>query len=97
MKKRRQFSAKFKAQVIIEALSKVSTMAELASKHELHPIQISKWKSEFLKKAPELFSDKGGKKEKEKDNLIEELYKQVGQSKVEVDWLKKKVGLLCPT
>ena len=95
MKKRRQFSSKFKAQVILEVLSKINTMSEIATKYELHPMQISKWKTEFLRNAPNLFSQRGENKDKEKDELIEELYKQVGQTKVEVDWLKKKVGLLC--
>ena len=94
MKKRRQFTARFKTQVVLEALSGLSTMTELASKYELHPIQISKWKSKFLKEAPNIFSGSLKKREEQKDQLIEELYKQVGQSKVEVDWLKKKVGLI---
>lgn len=97
MKKRRQFSAEFKTKVVLEVLSKVSTVAELGSKYEISPIQISKWKAQFLKNASEAFSDKSEKKDREKDKLIEELYKQVGQSKIEVDWLKKKVGLLCPS
>jgi transposase-like protein len=81
MKKRRKFSGKFKSQVVLEALSKESTMSGLATKYEIHPMQISKWKAEFLKKAPEIFSEKGEKREKrekEKDEQIEELYKKVG-------------------
>jgi transposase len=63
--------------------------ARLATKYELHPLLITKWKAAFLKKAPDVFADGGDKKDKEKDKLIEELYKQVGRSKIEVDWLKK--------
>lgn len=97
MKKRRKFTSKFKFQVILEIISKERTITEIATKYELHPVMMTKWKSEFLRKAPDMFSDRGEKKDKEKDKekdeLIEELYKQIGQSKVEVDWLKKKIGL----
>jgi transposase-like protein len=94
MKKRRQFTAKFKTKVVLEAIGGMSTMSEIASKYELHPIQVSKWRSKFLKEAEQIFSGDIKKKDEAKDDLIEELYKQIGQSKVEVDWLKKKVGLI---
>ena len=90
---RKNYSAKFKAEVALAALSGMFSLAELSSKYETHPVQISKWKKELSQKAPDLFFDKRRKKDKNKDELIEELYKKVGRSQIEVDWLKKKVGL----
>lgn len=63
----------------------------------IHPTQISKWKKYLKENLHVLFSDKNQKKAKvETKKLIEELYKQIGKQKVEVDWLKKKVGLIPP-
>lgn len=91
---RRQFSPQFKAQVVMEALSQMNTLAEIASRHQVHPTQIMQWKARFLKEASSIFSDLRRNKTEEKDKLIEELYRQIGQSKVELDWLKKKAGFI---
>ena len=65
-------------------------MAELSSKFEVHRCLIQRWKNEAIAGLPQLFSEKHGKKEKKDEELIYELYKQIGQLKVENDWLKKK-------
>jgi transposase len=88
---RRKFTPGFKAKVTLEALKEQQTMAELAQKFELHPNQISLWKKQALHGFSHLFDhgnipDSSPQLEKEKD----ELYKQIGQLKVENDWLKKK-------
>ena len=54
--KRRQFSPEFKTQVVLAALREEGTLAELAGKFGVHPIQISKWRKDFLKDAPHIFS-----------------------------------------
>ncbi len=90
-KSRRKFTAEFKAKVVIEALKERNTIEELARKYELHPNQITIWKKEFLNNATAAF---GGDKEadrKESEADIEKLYAQIGQMKVENDWLKKKL------
>ena len=51
MRTRRRFSAEFKAKVALEAIKGQETVAELASKHELHPTQIAAWKREAVEKA----------------------------------------------
>jgi len=90
---RRKFSAEFKTKVVLEALSERFTLTELAQKHEIHPNQITLWKREFLEKAPEVFSraDKAQKAEGDYQQESEQLYKTIGQLKVEVDFLKKKL------
>ena len=92
-KNRRKFSADFKAKVVLEALKERSTVEELAKKYEIHPNQIHTWKKEFLNNASSVFSS--GEKRMEDKKLQEEerekLYAQIGQQKVEIDWLKKKL------
>ena len=92
-KSRRKFSADFKAKVVLEALKERSTIEELARKYELHPNQIHLWKKEFLNNASLVFSsaDRLMEDKKQQEDLLEKLYAQIGQQKVEIDWLKKKL------
>lgn len=91
-KNRRKFSADFKTKVVLEALKEHSTMEELARKYELHPNQIHTWKKEFLSKASSVFSSDAEKEDKkQQEEVMEKLYAQIGQQKVEIDWLKKKL------
>ena len=52
MRTRRRFSAEFKAKVALEAIKGQETVAELATKHELHPTQIAAWKREAVENSP---------------------------------------------
>ena len=95
MTTRKQYSAKFKAQVAVEALRGEKTLSQLGAQFKVHPIQIAKWRKSALAQMPELFVDgrtrqKSGGNEAETDSL----YEQIGRLKVELDWLKKKVGML---
>ncbi len=92
-RKRRVYSPKFKAKVALDALKERETLAELASKHELHANQIRQWKQSALQNVEEGFQKKRGKPSKDDQPLIDQLYQQIGQLKVELDWLKKKSGL----
>lgn len=94
-KARRQFDSKFKTKVVIEALRERKTLSELCKEFELHPNQISDWKKQVLGALPSLFEkDNAGKKSQEIDieEITSPLYQQIGQLKVEVDFLKKKCG-----
>jgi putative transposase len=59
----------------------------------VHPVQIAQWKKMALEELPKMFSSRRGTKHKEEEALKAALYQQIGQLKVELDWLKKKVGL----
>ena len=89
-RKRRVFSASFKAKVALSAARGDATLAELASRHGVYPNQISAWKKQLVDGAAGLFED--GRKRSAQDESAEAsaLYEQIGRLKVELDWLKKK-------
>jgi transposase len=92
--KRQKHSGAFKAKVAIEALQERETLSELSKKFGLHPNQISRWKKEFLERAPQIF-DKSVSEEKD-DSDVEKLYVKIGQLEMEREYLKKnlkKLGL----
>jgi|SRR5256885_1430829 len=91
---RRVHAPAFKARVAIEAIKEQKTIAELASIYGVHPTQITKWKKKALDFIAQIFSDKFQQQIKSDDELIQELYKQIGKLQVEKDWLKKKIGLI---
>jgi len=84
---RRKFSIKLKTKVVLECLKERSTLAELAQKHQLQPMQISNWKKEFLSQASDVFEKKRSNKTK-KNQERDQLLKTIGQLKVENDFLK---------
>ena len=79
---------RFKAKVALEALKDIKTASELTSKFEVHPTQISQGKQRLITGLPAIFgrhalADKASQKQ------ADELYRQIGQLKVECEWLKK--------
>jgi len=84
---RRKFAPAFKAKVALEAVKNQQTLAELAKKFEVNPIMISRWKAEFLANMALVFENSG--KAEEPDVDTQELYAQIGQQKVEIEFLKK--------
>ena len=92
--KRQKHSGAFKAKVAIEALQERETLSELSKKFGIHPNMITRWKKEFLERAPQLF-DKTTQSDKEEKDL-EKLYAKIGQLEMEREFLKKnlkKLGL----
>tara|TARA_B100000315_G_scaffold234884_1_gene249293 strand:+ start:65 stop:349 length:285 start_codon:yes stop_codon:yes gene_type:complete len=89
---RRKHSSSFKARVALEALKGEETIAELTNRFEVHPSQIRKWKNSLTEGAAGIFGDDRNQKKKEEANLVARLYQQIGQLKVERDFLENALG-----
>ena len=94
MIQRKQYDARFKATVALEAVKEQQTIAQIASAYGVHPNQVGQWKKQLLSELPQLFSDSRKKETRNNEQLTGSLYQQIGQLKVELDWLKKKAELL---
>jgi putative transposase len=90
---RKHYSAEFKARVALEALKGLKTVNELASIYGVHPTQIAHWKHRLQQEMPEIFSARRAKHEHDQEAFQAQLSQQIGQRKVELDWVKKKAGL----
>jgi transposase-like protein len=92
--KRKHHTAAFKAQVALAALKGDKTVNELASQYGVHPTLIHGWKKLLLANAEALFANgsKAATADAEADKA--ELFEQIGRLKMELEWLKKKVGPL---
>ena len=86
---RKSFNAEFKAKVALEANKEEKTIAELSSEYKVHRTQSANWSKRALGGVREVFKGKQEKVNKENEKLVDELYRQIGQLKVEKNGLKK--------
>ncbi len=93
VKMRKKYTGAEKGKIVLESLKGALTQNELTTKYGVHNTQISQWKKQLLEAIPEIFSDRRGEKVVAQENLVDELYKQIGQLTVERDFLKKKSEL----
>jgi len=89
--KRKKYSPEFKAKVALAALKNEQTISELSQQFGVHPNMISTWKKALVDNAADTF-DKNQKYRKNVDKKIDELHRQIGQLKVENDFLSRKLG-----
>lgn len=92
-RRRRSFSAEMKARIALEAIKGQKTIQEIGSHYGVHPNQVTNWKRQAIDGAPALFADRRSQPDTSESALKAELYQQIGQLQVEVEWLKKKSGL----
>jgi len=92
-RERKSYTAAFKAKVALEAIKGQRTINEIASAYEVHPNQVSQWKKQAISQFSEIFSNGRACADAAEEELRNQLYQQIGQLKVELDWLKKKSGL----
>ena len=90
---RKRFGAGLKAKVALEAIKGEKTFAQLSSEYGVHANRISCWRKELQGRVSEIFSDKKDSRYNGQEELIDKLYRNIGELKVENDWLKKKLGL----
>ena len=85
---RRKHSPSFKAKVAMEALKGEETVAQIAARYGVHPAMVTKWKKALQDEAATIFGQEHARKKREDENLVARLYQQIGQLKVERDFLE---------
>ena len=90
---RKQHNTAFKAKVALAAIKGDRTVAELASAFGVHPNQIYNWKKQLLDGATSVFEGGGAAVEgTASEAQVDVLYRQIGQLKVENDFLARRLG-----
>lgn len=92
-RRRRSFSAEMKARIALEAIKGQKTVQEIASHYGVHPNQVTMWKRQAVDGLSHVFTDRRHAGSDGDEALKAELFQQIGQLQVELDWLKKKSGL----
>lgn len=92
--RRKNYSNKLKAKVVLAALKGERTANEIASEFGIHVSQVNRWKKEAIDNLPELFDKKTAKYAKDVEKEKDLLYRQIGKLQVEVEFLKKNTGHL---
>lgn len=91
---RRKFTGEFKAKVALEAVKGQETVNQLAARFEVHPHQVTQWKQQLLRQAAVAFEQPAAANGQ--PQIEHELYEQIGRLKMELEWLKKKLGPVLP-
>jgi transposase-like protein len=92
MSKRRAFTSEFKAQVVLEELTGIKDQAEICREHRLRSQVFSRWRKEFLERAPEIFATEPSRGDEQK--RIAELERMIGRLTVELEGVKKASNIL---
>jgi transposase len=93
-KTRKSHPPSLKAKVAVEAIKAHKTAAQIAQMFGVHPTQVGGWKKQALAGLPDIFGNGREQMRQQADTEKDELYKQIGQLKVELDFLKKRAGLI---
>jgi putative transposase len=94
---RKHFTASQKAQIALEILKEEKTVNQLASEYGVHPNVLYRWKKQALENLPKLFEDENKSdrtRQAEHERQVNELYGEIGRLTTQLNWLKKKSGLL---
>jgi transposase-like protein len=86
---RKRDSAEEKTRVAIEAIKGQKTLNELAAEYGVHPSQITQWKKQAVEEISTGFSGGRARRERTDEALVASLYQEIGQLKMELDWVKK--------
>ena len=91
---RKSYPPSLKAKISVEAIRAQKTITELAQFYHVNPNLITKWKKQALEGLPEIFRQPHNGNSSAADAEKDELFKQIGQLKVELEWLKKRSGFI---
>lgn len=92
-RQRRNFSAEMKSRIALEAIKGQKTIQEIASHYGVHPNQVTNWKRQAIEGLSSVFADPRSRPDTSEEAIKAELYQQIGEMKMELDWLKKRSGL----
>jgi transposase-like protein len=90
---RKKYTAKYKAEVVLEVLREAESLNEIAGRREVHPNMLGRWKNEVVRNMFTLFENKKADEEREHEAQVQELYAQIGELTSKLSWLKKKSGI----
>ena len=89
--KRRKFNPEFKVRVVMELLTGEKGLLEASREYQIKDSVLSRWRQEFLERAPQVFEQSGPISDP-KDDRIAELERLVGRLALQVDMAKKVFG-----
>jgi len=90
--KKKKYSKEFKARVSLEAIKGEKSIAQISSEFDIHSNMVSKWKKQLKDNIANIFIRKN-EQEPDAERQIDNLHRQIGKQQVEIDWLKKNLGL----
>jgi len=93
---KKNYAPTTKSRIVLEVLRGEETLNEIASKHNIHPTLLIRWKTQVIDGMPQVFendSAKARKQAKEAEKEKDELYQQIGKLTAQIEWLKKKSGI----
>ena len=95
MNSRKTYTSNLKSRIVLEMFREELTVSQISSKYGVHQSVLNKWRNTALDGFPELFADPRRKSSSDiqKDNIIEDLYRQVGKLSLQLEWLKKKCSV----
>lgn len=94
--KRNHYTKEFKFKVAIAAIKGEKQLSELAAEFKVHQTLISTWKKQLMEQGAGVFETKPSKTEAQADAIKEDLVKTIGHQTIQIDWLKKKLGISEP-
>ena len=92
-RERRNHTASFKAKVALEAAKEMGTASELAGKYQVHPNMVAQWKRQLIEGVPGIFESRPRGRPKRDLEEKDDMLKEIGRLKMELEWLKKKLGV----
>ena len=90
---RNHYTKEFKFKVAIAAIKGEKPLSELAAEFKVHQTMISSWKRQLMEQGAGVFDTKPSKSEQDTAVVSEELVKTIGHQTIQIDWLKKKLGI----